>query len=134
MLITCNTSGECDVRHVMCQVVRRDNSVVEFDRVEICLFFFFFFLFYSFIPFTETMNRRRNNLAHMFATVKLEILNTDEMKSSGDYRAQHNDLIIIVSDKAIVHPRKHSLCLSAWIWVKLLYFIRPESDSVPFTA
>ena len=35
--ITCNTSSTDHVKHVVCQMLRRDSSAIKFDRVEIAL-------------------------------------------------------------------------------------------------
>ena len=48
--ITCNTSSDYHVQHVMCEVVRRDSSAIKADRVEIA---FIIALFYWLKPLTN---------------------------------------------------------------------------------
>ena len=48
--ITCNTSSAFHVQHVVCHMVRRGSSAIEFDRVEIAFVL-------AFILLAETINR-----------------------------------------------------------------------------
>ena len=44
MQITCNTSSDYHVQHIVCHLVRRDSSAIEFDRAELAFIFGFILL------------------------------------------------------------------------------------------